>query len=127
MIIRRRDKVVARYFRLLNPLADFRLASGAAGPEIAFTNYGEDVGLGTVEAYEYEWFRFNNASGAHESLGPAARAPGRAIPLLAARPEYLMVRIRSIAAGADAWKKAVDVFLRTTGELRIVGIERETP
>ena len=49
----------------------------------------------------------------------------RAIPLPATRPEYLMVRIRSIAAGAEAWKKRVDVFLRTTGELKVVGIERE--
>jgi len=125
MIIRRRDKVVARYFRALNPLADFRLTQGAAGPEIAFTNYGEDAGLGSVGAYEYEWLRFDNASGATESLGPPARALGRAIPLPAARPEYLMVRIRSIASGAEAWKKAVDVFLRTTGELKIVGLQRE--
>jgi hypothetical protein len=125
MIIERRDKVVARYLRILNPLADFRLVSGAAGPEIAFTNYGEDAGLGSVEAYEYEWFRFENASGATEPLGPTARAARRAIPLPAPRPEYLMVRIRSIAAGVEAWKKRVNVFLRTTGELKIVGIERE--
>lgn len=48
---KRRDKIVARYFAGLNPLADFALTTDA----IRFANYGEDAGLARVEAYE--WFR----------------------------------------------------------------------
>jgi hypothetical protein len=37
-----------------------------------------------------------------------------------------MARIRTLAPGAEAWKKAVDVFLRMSGEPRVVGVERES-
>jgi hypothetical protein len=37
-----------------------------------------------------------------------------------------LVRIRSLAAGVEAWRKRVDVFVRTGGGLKIVGIERES-
>ena len=128
MIIRRRDKVLARYFRLLSPLADFRPDDSPAGAVLAFTNYGEDAGLGRVEAYEYQWFRFDNRTQATEPLSRPERAAGRALPLPADRPEYLMVRIRSLGAGAgnQAWARRVDVFLRTSGGLSVVGVDRES-
>jgi len=125
VIIRRRDKVLSRYFRGLNPLADFR-APAEAGGALAFTNYGEDAGLAAVEAYEYQWFTFDNATGRREPLGEAARVKERRVPLPAARPEYLMVRIRTVAPDALGWGKAVDVYLRGTGQPGVVGIERES-
>jgi hypothetical protein len=127
MIIRRRDKVLAHCFRLVNPLADFQLADSPSGAVLRFTNYGEDVGLGTARAYEYQWFRFDNRSQATEPLSAAAQAAGRAIPLPAERPEYLMVRIRSVGGGAAnaAWGKKVEVFLRNAGQLSVVGVDRE--
>jgi hypothetical protein len=125
VIIRRRDKVLSRYFRGLNPLADFELAAEAGGA-LAFTNYGEDAGLAGVEAYEYQWFTFDNATGRREPLGDPARVRERSIPLPQARPQYLMVRIRTMAPGAAAWRKAVDVYLRGTGQPGVVGVERES-
>jgi hypothetical protein len=100
----------------------------ASGAILAFTNYGEDAGLGRIDSYEYQWFRFDNRSQETEPLSGPARATGRAIPLPAERPEYVMARIRSLGAGADneAWGKKVEVFLRTTGGLTVVGIDRES-
>ena len=125
-ILRRRDKVLARYLSGLNPLADFEVAEGPGGPELAFTNYGEEAGLGAVEAYEYEWFSFDNLSGRTESLAPVARVERRRLPLPAARPEYLMVRIRTLSAGDETWRRRVDVFVRTNGAPRVVGVDRES-
>jgi hypothetical protein len=124
-IVERRDRVLSRYFGALNPLAEFRLTSGAAGTVLGFTNHGEDARLGRVEAYEYQWFALDNGTGGTEPLGPVARTRDRAVPLPAAPPEYLMVRIRTLAPAA-AWKKAVDVFLRMHGEPKVVGVERES-
>lgn len=127
MIIRRRDKVLAHCFRLVNPLADFQLADSPSGAVLRFNNYGEDAGLGRAGAYEYQWFRFDNRSQATEPLSAAAQAAGRALPLPAERPEYLMVRIRSVGGGAAnaAWGKKVEVFLRNAGQLSVVGVDRE--
>jgi hypothetical protein len=125
VILQRRDKVLARYFRDLNPLADFRLEPAEAGT-LTFTNHGEDARLGQVEAYEYQWFALDNDTGRLEALAPAARTPHRSIPLPAARPPHLKLRIRTFAPGVEAWKKAVDVFLRTGGVPTIVGVERES-
>jgi hypothetical protein len=121
VIARRRDRILARYFRALNPLADFRLA----GDALTFTNHGEEAHLGTVEAYEYQWFAFDNQGGGTRPLGPPARATTRSLPLPAAGAEYLMVRVRTLAREAPAWKKAVDVYLRSGGPT-VVGIERES-
>jgi hypothetical protein len=121
MIIQRRDKVLARYLRELNPLAEFRVGGGA----LAFTNHGEDARLGQVEAYEVQWFRFDNGTGRSEPLGPPTRTRERAVPLPGAPPPFLMLRIRTHAPGVEAWRKAVDVFVRTGGEPRVVGVERE--
>ena len=125
VIIQRRDKILARYFRDLNPLADFRLAPAEAGT-LVFTNHGEDARLGRVDAYEYQWFALDNDTGRLEALAPAARTRHRSIPLPAAKPPHLKVRIRTFAPGVEAWKKAVDVFLRTGGEPTVVGVERES-
>ncbi len=122
MIEKRRDKILARYFRELNPLADF--AVGAEG--VSFTNYGEDAGLGKVEAYEYEWLAFDNDAGRAESLGALALAPGRSLPLPPKRPEYLMLRIRTRAPGLPGWGKRLDVYLRTGPGLSVAGVERES-
>ena len=49
--------------------------------------------------------------------------PVKALP--ATEGAFLMVRVRTLAAGLEAWKKAVDVFLRTVGRPSVVGVERE--
>jgi hypothetical protein len=126
VILARRDKVLARYFGALNPLADFRVDSRADTPGLTFTNHGEDARLGTVEAYEYQWFSFDNLSGRSAPVGPVAQARGRRLPLPDARPEFLMLRIRTLAPGLPGWRKRVDVFLRTPGGPAVVGVDRES-
>jgi hypothetical protein len=127
MILRRRDKVLAWCFRMTNPLADFVLEDWPTGLRLRFTHYGEDAGLGRVSGYEYQWFRFDNRSQAKAPLSPAAQSTLRSLPVPTDRPEYLMVRIRSVGGGEAnaAWGKAVEVYLRTAGQLSVVGIDRE--
>jgi hypothetical protein len=126
VICRRRDKILARYFRTLNPLADFRVVGQAGAPVLAFGNYGEDAGLGTAEAYEYEWSTFDNDSGQNTALGSLSRTPARSLPIPDERPAFLMVRIRTRAPGLGAWGKPIDVYLRSAPELTVVGVERES-
>ena len=126
VMIARRDKITARYFSILNPLADFHVEGAPGAATVAFTNYGEERELAAVEAYEYQWFRFDNQTRKSEPIGGVLRATSRALPLPTERPEYLMARVRTIAAGQPAWKKAVQVYLRTTGEPTVVGIDRES-
>ena len=121
-LIRRRDKVVAYYFRQLNPLAELRIE----GDALAFANLGERAGLARVEAYEYEWHVLENRTG---RLDPLPAAKGESVePRLALPPgghSYLMARIRT-RGGETAWRKAVDVYIRKEGGvLNVVGIERE--
>jgi hypothetical protein len=122
MIVKRRDKILDRYFRALNPLAGFAVA----GDVVSFTNFGEAARLGPVEAYELEWFAFDNASGATTSLGAPQRSSSPSAPLPGSRPEFLMLRVRTQAAGFPAWRKAVDVYLRTRPTLEVAGVERES-
>jgi hypothetical protein len=118
-LIRRRDKVVAHYFRQLAPLAEFEVS--ADGAWLRFRHLGVERGLGAVEGYEHQWFAFDNATGDRRPLGPAAVAPRAELAVPAAGGEFRMVRIRT-RSGEPAWGKLVDVYLRGT---RLVGIERE--
>jgi hypothetical protein len=124
MILARRDKVLARYFSVLNPLAEFRIETTASGPSLLFTHHGEDAGLAAVDGYEVQWFAFDNLTLAETPLGVAARLAGRALPLPVERPEYLKARIRGTGEGPAAWRDPVDVFIRTAPVLEVVGIER---
>jgi hypothetical protein len=124
VIVERRDKVVARYLRATNPLAEFRIEEGPGGAVLRFVNSGEDARLGQVEAYEVQWFRFDNPTGRTEPLGPPARVTERALPVPAERPDYLMARMRSVAPGLEAWGKPVDVYVRTGERAAVVGVER---
>ena len=56
IVMQRRDKIVAYYFSQLNPLDGFRVDDGV----LLFDNLGERAGLATADAYEYEWFMFDN-------------------------------------------------------------------
>ena len=121
VLIARRDKTVAHYFRQVNPLAEFEVETGSGGGRLRFRNLGEERGLGAVEAYESQWFAFDNGTGALRALGEPLRGPERAVALPAGADEYHMVRLRT-RAKEPAWGKGVDVYLRGR---EIVGIERE--
>jgi hypothetical protein len=116
VIIGRRDKVVAHYFRQLNPLDAF-----AVEGSLRFRNLGAERGLGSVSAYEYEWFAFDNESGSLTPLDARGATESESIPLPASDSEHVMVRIRTQST-EPAWSKAVQVYLRSG---KLVGIERE--
>jgi hypothetical protein len=118
-LIRRRDKVVAHWFRQLNPLSEFELTPGAAA--LRFRHLGQEKSLGTVDGYEHQWFAFDNATHERRALGAPAVSTRPELAVPATGDEYRMVRIRTRSA-EPAWRKAVDVYLRGT---RLVGIERE--
>lgn len=117
---RRRDKTVEHYFRQVAPLDGFVVQEGA----LRFENLGERMRVAYAQAYEYEWFTFDNASGRRTSLGPAGLASTRALPLPASDAPFLMVRIRTRSPGEARWYRAVDVTLRGP-DRAVVGIERE--
>ncbi len=116
-VIQRRDKVVAHFFRQLNPLDGF-----AVGDSLTFRNLGAERGLGERPTYEYQWFSFDNSTGAIAPLGLPGRAWETSIPIPTGDSSDLMVRIRTDSATDPSWKKAVDVYLRAR---TVVGVERE--
>ena len=116
-VIGRRDKVVAHYFRQLNPLDGF-----AIGDSLTFRNLGAERGLGEVSGYEYEWFSFDNETGELAPLGASGRAVDTRIPVPDSNAPYLMVRIRTDSPTEHSWRNAVEVYLRAK---RLVGIDRE--
>jgi hypothetical protein len=139
-LIERRDKIIDAYFRQVNPLDGFRVV----GQTLEFENLGEQAGLAGDEAYEFEWFTFDNNSGSLGSLaGGVASQPALPLPDLkpdarangrrAAEPtgtttdpvEFLMVRIRTRSSVEAGWLKAVEVYLRTGPSPEVVGIDRE--
>jgi len=140
ILIERRDKIIDAYFRQVNPLDGFRVV----GQTLEFENLGEQAGLAGVEAYEFEWFTFDNESGELESLGggmtsrpaisipeiqPNARQSTRAaadpIGSTAVPMGFSMVRIRTRSSEEPRWLKAVDVYIRHGVATTVVGIDRE--
>jgi hypothetical protein len=119
-LIRRRDKIVRYYFGLLNPLDAFAVDA----PYLTFRNLGAEAGLGPGGTYAFQWFRYDNQERL-DPLGEARSVTDARIPLPAERSPYMMVRIRTHAAGQPNWYKRVDVYLRSGSALEVVGIERE--
>jgi len=119
-IIRRRDKVVARYFTQINPLDSFRVV----GSRLEFRNLGVERGLAAAEAYQYEWFQFDNDTSALTPLTDG-EAEEPKLPIPASDEPYLMVRIRTRSDTVPRWRNAVDVYLRRGEGTTVVGIERE--
>ena len=121
-LVERRDKIVGRYFRALNPLDGFRIEDGA----IVFENLGERAALARADGYEHQWFAVDNASGRATPLGEPTRSTEPRVILTNAAFEYTMVRIRTLSEAVPAWRQAVDVVLRNGPTPAIVGVERET-
>jgi YD repeat-containing protein len=117
-VIRRREKILDHYFRQLNPLEGF-VVDGA----LSFRNLGGERALAPVEAYEFQWFAFDNLTGERTALGDTSRATETRIPLPGGGAgEYRVVRIRTLSAAEPRWSKAVEVYLRG---VVIIGIDRE--
>jgi hypothetical protein len=121
-LIERRNKIVQYYFAQLNPLSDFSIASA----ELKFKNLGEEAGIGTVQNYEYEWYRFNNRTNQLTPIGSTANTMSASIAIPRDESDFLMVRIKTISEQQSNWAKKVDVYLRNGAKVSVVGIERET-
>lgn len=125
-LLRRRDKIVAHYFRQLDPLDGFRIGGAPEAPALEFLNLGERAGLGKVEGYAYQWFAFDNGSGRADPLGPEATTSVPVLPLPEGDHEYLLVRIHSRGATEPGWGEGVEVYVRNFPARTVVGIERES-
>ncbi|HEY7412812.1 MAG TPA: hypothetical protein VII13_18875 [Vicinamibacteria bacterium] len=119
-LLKRRDKTVDHYLGAMPALFEFAAGEG----RLRFRDMGRERGLGMVEGYEHEWFRFDNETHALAPLGPRATAGEPALPLPAESDGYLMARIRPRASLAP-WRKKVEVYLRADPAWTVVGIERE--
>jgi len=118
-LIRRRDKVVAYYLNLIDPLTDFRCDKS----DLTFRNLGVEAGLAEWAEYDYTWFRFDNRSASLEPLGLSGVSADQRFEVPARRGPFLMARIRTRAAGRPAWRSSVDVYVgRGRG---VVGVDRD--
>jgi hypothetical protein len=123
-LVARRDKIVAHYFRSLNPLDGFRVAGEGAAARLEFDHLGERAGLGRAEGYEAEWLSFDNETGKTTPLVPATVHAAASVPVPASSEPFLLVHLRTVGGAVPAWGKRVDVYLRREG-MAVVGIERE--
>ncbi len=120
-LIQRRDKIIAHYFAQLNPLDSFRLTDG----HLEFDNLGEAFSLGEAEAYEYEWFVFDNESERASALNVKGEVRSRRLPIPERSAEFLMLRLRTRSERQPLWGKRIDIYLRMADGASVVGIERE--
>jgi hypothetical protein len=128
VLIQRRDKIGQAYFAKINPLTRFALDGGALtfqNPAVAAKFAAEPKG-----GYEAQWSRFDNTTGATESLGAATRsATAERLPspqsLPAAEGAFVKVSVRAVDPPHASWTTPVDVYFRRTGNgWRLVGVER---
>ena len=103
------------------PAGRVRVVPGAAGP-LRFRNLGEEAGLGRAEAYEHQWFRFDNGT----ARPHAARGDGAVGGDRDRRPS----RRRAISDGAHPHARRPSRtgprrWTSTCGTTALVGIERE--
>jgi len=122
-LIERRDKIVAHWFSGIAPLSEIAIATEGGTPRLGFANLGERAGLGRADGYRYEWFAFDNDSGARTPISRDETA-STAIPIPEHAAPYLLVRIVPIAPAMPGWEQAVEVYL-TGAPRRLVGVERE--
>ena len=126
-LIKRRDKIVAHYLSQLNPLHDFRLAGSRDSLRLEFENLGLEAGLGSVDSYQYQWFRFDNETQSQTKLGEPASTQNPAVPVPQVEETYLVVQLSTVSSEQPNWAKSVKVFLRnSSGQLQVVGIERKS-
>jgi hypothetical protein len=121
VLIKRRNKIVSYYFRQINPLDGFKVADRA----LEFRNLGEEWGLASPDAYEYEWYVLDNETEVLTPLGSRDETRHRAVPIPESKSDFLMVRIRTSCPGEPRWRLSVDVYLRMDEGPTVVGIERE--
>jgi hypothetical protein len=128
-IVKRRDKVVARWLTGCNPLVDFALDESG---RLTFANAAVQARVATdAREYRLQWSRYDNTTGAATAVGapfttttPAAQAPAE---LLSGAREgaYIQLEISAHHAQFPAWAAPVTVhFRRTASGWDLVGMTR---
>lgn len=121
VLIKRRDKIVNYYLRLLNPLDEFKVSDAS----LEFQNLGEELEIGKVSTYDYQWHTFDNQKGERTPLGGVNYTQEKSLSIPKSTAEYLVVLIRTRSNEARNWKKNVEVFLRNEISWKVAGINRE--
>jgi hypothetical protein len=128
ILIKRRNKIGAVYYREVLPLVDFALSTNG---ELTFANAAVTAGLDQVPAqgYTLTWRRFDNATGtATATLGDSRATDTRAtapVALPSETGEYVQVDIAAVGAPHPAWSKPVVVhFRREASGWKLVGVDR---
>jgi len=120
-LIKRRDKIIAHYYRDINPLNGFSVK----GEYLQFDNLGQQVGLAKDPYYEYFWYTFDNQEEELDVITERAITHDPRILVPKDPADFLMVRIRTRSQEQRGWRKNVDVYLRMDGNPSVVGVQRE--
>jgi len=125
-LITRRDKVLATWLNHLCPVVDPALAADGG---LTFTNAAVAAHASTPGiSYEFQWFRFDNATGQRTAVGepqtesaPAGRAP---MGLLDSA-DYVGVALKGNHGQHPNWARPATFFFRRAGSTwSLVGVER---
>jgi len=135
VLFQRRDKVLATWLTLTNPLDGFEVSgSGAASPSVIWDNAAIRAGVAASGAsYRVQWYSFDNDAGTrNEAGGEATVTAGRAqVPADAWGPRdsngmrYAQAEISTEHPDFPGWSQPVVMTVRDrNGNFDIVGIMR---
>jgi hypothetical protein len=125
-LITRRDKVLAAWLNQVCPVVDPVLAADGA---LTFSNTAVAARAATpAEAYQLQWFRFDNATAARTPVGDrqtATALSGRAPAGLLDNGEFVGVEIAANHSQHPGWARPTAFFFRRAGSAwTLVGVER---
>jgi hypothetical protein len=124
-LIERRDKVLRAWHNAVLPVDGFQLSESG---ELTFVNSSVDAGLATAPSeYRLRWYRFDNATGAHEVAGDeiAIREPRTLLPPTLRDAPFVAVALHGLHPDHPAWLRPTRVyFRRTAAGWQTVGMER---
>ena len=126
-IVKRRDKVLARWLTAGNPLVDFALDRSGV---LTFANAAVASGVATdASEYRLQWSRFDNTTGVATRVGDSrtiATPNGRAPEELMTGAPFVQVEIAAIHPQYPSWATPVMVhFRRTATGWELVGVTRQ--
>lgn len=123
-LIKRRDKIVRHYLERSNPLDDFQIRGSGESRRIEFKNLAIDSRLASSPSYRYQWFRFNNETGVETELSDCQTSSDASLRVPQSDHDPLLLRIGVIGPEQPNWEKDASLYLRTSGTVRGVGIDR---
>jgi hypothetical protein len=123
--MRRRDAIVRTYLPAINPIVDVRLTDEAG---LTFDNAAVAAGVATAPAaYEAEWLRFVNETGATSALGVTRSASTAMTPpaLPTEAGAFVQVNLRAVDGPHASWREPLRTwFRRDAAGWVLVGLER---